>query len=130
MPKRRRSKAPPPLSELEAEVMEDVWGRGASTVRDVLESLNTGPKQRAYTTVMTIMTRLDEKGILTRKRRGKTDVYRAAVSREVYRAARAEAEVGAVIAQFGELALAQFAAQAGALDARRVRELRRLAVGG
>jgi predicted transcriptional regulator len=130
MPKRRRSKAPPPLSELEAEVMEDVWGRGASTVRDVLESLNAGPKQRAYTTVMTIMTRLDEKRILTRKRQGKTDVYRAAISREAYRAARAEAEVGAVIAQFGELALAQFAAQAGTLDARRVRELRRLAEGG
>src|SRR5207244_12570733 len=97
--------------------------------RDVLESLNRGPKQRAYTTVMTIMTRLDGKRLLTRKRRGKTDVYRAAITRDAYRAARADAEVGALINRFGDLALAHFARQAGTLDARRLRELRRLAEG-
>ena len=130
MPSRKRSKAPPPpLTELEAEIMEDVWGRGQSTVRNVLESLNRGSKQRAYTTVMTIMARLDGKGLLTRTRRGKTDVYRPAIPRDAYRAARADAEVGAVIDQFGDLALAHFAKQAGKLDARRIRELRRLAEG-
>jgi len=128
MPSRSKS-PPPPLSELEAEIMEDVWERDESTVRDVLESLNRGRKQRAYTTVMTIMTRLDRKGLLTRKRRGKTDVYRPALSRDAYRAARAEAEVGALIDQFGDLALAHFARRAGALDARRLRKLRRLAEG-
>ncbi len=37
--------------------MEQVWQRGEATVREVLEALNAGRKQRAYTTVMTIMAR-------------------------------------------------------------------------
>jgi predicted transcriptional regulator len=110
--------------------MEVVWGRPEATVRNVLEALNQGPKQRAYTTVMTIMSRLDSKGLLKRKRRGKTDVYRAAIPEDAYRDARAKAEVGALIDQFGDLALAHFARQAGTLDARRLRELRKLAEGG
>ncbi len=44
--------------------MEEMWNRGSATVREVLDALNRGPKQRAYTTIMTIMARLDRKGLL------------------------------------------------------------------
>jgi predicted transcriptional regulator len=107
--------------------MEEVWRQGEATVRDVLTELNRGPRQRAYTTVMTIMARLDTKGLLSRKRRGKTDVYRPVMSREEYADLRAEAEVEALIAEFGDVALAHFAQQVDKLDAKRLRELRRLA---
>jgi predicted transcriptional regulator len=118
---------PPPLHELEELVMEEVWRQREATVRDVLTELNRGPRQRAYTTVMTIMARLDAKGLLSRERRGKTDVYRPVMSREEYADLRAEAEVEALIAEFGDVALAHFAEQVDKLDAKRLRELRRLA---
>lgn len=107
--------------------MEEVWRQRAATVRDVLEVLNRGSKQRAYTTVMTIMSRLHRKGLLTRRRHGKSDVYAPAVDRDAYREARAQAEVAALIDEFGDVALARFAREVEALDPERLAALRRLA---
>ena len=106
--------------------MEEMWRRPEATVREVLEALNRGPKERAYTTVMTIMCRLWDKGLLSRERRGKTDVYRTILCREAYLQARAEVEVEAVVEEFGDLALSHFARQIGGLDAERLRRLREL----
>jgi predicted transcriptional regulator len=110
--------------------MEEMWHRPEATVRDVLEALNRGPKQRAYTTVMTTMCRLWDKGFLDRKRRGKSDVYRASIAREAYLQARAEAEVDAVVEEFGDLALSHFARQVDGLDPERLRRLRDLTRNG
>jgi predicted transcriptional regulator len=118
---------PPPLHELEAEVMEQVWRRERSTVREVLEALNRGRRQRAYTTIMTIMARLHGKGLLNRERAGKTDVYSPVMERDAYLHARARAEVEALVEEFGELALTQFAAQMDKLDPARLRALRKIA---
>lgn len=120
------SSTPPALHELEAEVMEEMWRRPEATVREVLEALNRGPKERAYTTVMTIMSRLWDKGLLSRERRGKTDVYRAILAREAYLQARAQAEVESVVQEFGDLALSHFARHVGGLDPERLRRLREL----
>jgi predicted transcriptional regulator len=109
--------------------MGEMWRRSEATVRDVLEALNRGPKRRAYTTVMTIMCRLWDKGLLSRERRGRTDVYRAILSRDAYLQARAEAEVDAVVEEFGDLALSHFARQVGGLDPERLRRLRELTDG-
>jgi predicted transcriptional regulator len=122
-----RDTAPPPLHELESEVMDEMWKRGRATVRDVLEQLNRGPKQRAYTTVMTIMTRLARKGLLTRVREGKTDIYSPVVSRAEYADARAGAEVDALVDEFGDVALVHFARKVCALDPARRDQLRALA---
>ncbi len=98
------------------------------TVRVVMEALNgRGEKQRAYTTIMTIRYRLDEKGLLRRSRQGKTDVYEACISREGYLQARAPAEVGALVEQYGDEALVNFARQMGSLDPERRRQLNRIA---
>lgn len=121
---------PPALHELEAEVMDTVWqGEDEVTVRDVLEALNAGPKQRAYTTIMTIMSRLHRKGLLERERRGKTDLYRPVLTREEYLDARAKREVDELVADYGELALAHFARQLRTLDPKRREQLRKLAKG-
>ena len=123
-----KNSPPPVLHELESEIMEELWSRSEPTpVRDVLESLNKGPRERAYTTVMTIMRRLDVKGVLARERRGKTDYYAPVMTREAYREARAAAEVGALVAEFGDVALVHFSRQVAALDPDRARALRRLA---
>ncbi len=105
--------------------MEEVWGRGEATVRDVLEALNRGPKQRAYTTVMTIMARLDEKGLLTRRREGRSDVYAPVMARDAYLQARARAEVSALVEEFGDVALAHFATALDGVDRCRLEKIRR-----
>src|SRR4051794_5456597 len=98
--------APPPLHTLENEIMEEMWGRGEATVREVQEALNArAEKARAYTTLLTVMTRLDAKGLLVRRRAGRLDVYSPALTRDEYLAARAEAEVAALVEDFGDLAL-------------------------
>ena len=122
------SAPPPPLHELESEIMEEMWGRAEATVRDVQMALNArGEKTRAYTTLLTVMTRLDAKGLLTRRRAGRYDVYVATLSREEYLAARAEASVEALVEDFGDLALAHFARHTQGLDQQRLETLRRLA---
>jgi predicted transcriptional regulator len=69
------------LGALEAEVMDFVWGRGDWVgVNDILSVLHG--QRRAYTTVMTIVTRLCDKGLLRRQRRGRGFVYKPAHSKE------------------------------------------------
>lgn len=119
---------PPALHELESEVMEEVWGQGCVTVRAIFAALNArNDKQRAYTTIMTIMQRLDKKGLLCRCRQGKTDVYEACMTREEYLRARAEAEVGALVEQYGDAALVHFARRMASLDPQRRQQLSELA---
>ncbi|HEX4717194.1 MAG TPA: BlaI/MecI/CopY family transcriptional regulator [Thermoleophilaceae bacterium] len=123
------AKIPPELHELEAEVMENVWGRdGEVAVRDVMEALNRRTKKpRAYTTYMTILGRLHAKGLVTRRREGKTDLYVPAYTREEYADLRAQAGVDSLVEQYGDAALSHFARQMAQLDPDRRRQLQRLA---
>jgi BlaI family transcriptional regulator, penicillinase repressor len=99
-------------------------------VRDVLDALNARTDvTRAYTTVMTVMQRLDGKGLLRRERDGRRDVYVAALGAHEYAQARAEAEVGALVDEYGDVALAHFARHMSALDPERRDQIRRLAGG-
>ncbi|OAI39437.1 hypothetical protein AYO39_02870 [Actinobacteria bacterium SCGC AG-212-D09] len=122
------TKTPPQLHELERAVMEEVWHRGEVSVRDVMEAVNPGaPKHRAYTTYMTVMARLEGKGMLERRRSGKTDYYRPLYMRDKYTDLRAGAEVDSIVDQFGEVALAHIARQMAQLDPQRRRALQRIA---
>jgi predicted transcriptional regulator len=123
-----REAAPPPLHELEAAVMEEVWAHGEASVRSVMEALNgRAGKQRAYTTYMTILARLYKKGVLARRREGKTDFYTPELGREEFMTARAREEVEELVAQYGDVALSHFARQVASLDPARRRALQRLA---
>src|SRR5579863_9671528 len=133
MPTRRAKTArsqpvPPALHELETEVMEELWKSGEAPVRAVMDALNKRTsKKRAYTTYMTIMARLHKKGMLVRRREGKTDFYAPSQDREDYMAVRARAEVEELVAQYGDVALSNFAQQMADLDPARRRALQRLA---
>jgi predicted transcriptional regulator len=125
-----RPNTPPPLHELEAEVMDAVWDwpQDEVTVREIMDVLNKRTKSpRAYTTYMTIMRRLDTKALLNRRREGKTDIYRPVHSRDEYADLRARAEVSQLVEQYGEVALSHFARQMAELDPERRRQLQRLA---
>jgi predicted transcriptional regulator len=119
---------PPALHELESKVMDHLWALEAGSVREVLQSVNAGAsRELAYTTIMTILQRLDRKQVVTRRREGKTDIYTPRWSREAYREARARAEVAALVDQYGQEALVHFTRQVAQLDAKTRQKLRRLA---
>lgn len=71
----------PPLSEAQMEIMNVVWDRGEATVADVWRVLSARRKV-ARSTVLTVITRLEEKGWLSRNEEGHAFRYRAAVPRE------------------------------------------------
>jgi predicted transcriptional regulator len=70
----------PPVSEAELEVLKVLWQHGPGTVREV--SAQLGGRPRAYTTVQTLLQRLQVKGYVASDRGGPANVYRAAVSRD------------------------------------------------
>jgi predicted transcriptional regulator len=121
---------PPPLHELEAEIMHEVWEHEERTVRAVLDAINARSEPaRAYTTILTVMQRLHAKDMLRRERRGRSDVYVATLTRDQYAEARAEVEVGALVAEYGDVALAHFSRHIRGLDPDRRKQIRRLAGG-
>lgn len=75
---------PPPL---ELECLRELWklGRPAG-VREVQHALQPA-RELAYTTVMTVLERLVNRGAASRRKSGRSFVYEAAVSREVLRRA-------------------------------------------
>jgi BlaI family penicillinase repressor len=71
----------PPVSDTELEVLKALWVKSAATVREVLEAL--APQKRwAYTTVQTLLLRLENKGYVRSHRSGVAHVFRPIVSRE------------------------------------------------
>ncbi len=60
----------------ELEVLQVIWDRGPSTVREVMEALDRD-RPRAYTSVMSLMNVMAAKGQLGRRRRGRAYVYSA-----------------------------------------------------
>jgi predicted transcriptional regulator len=67
-------------SDLELQVLGVLWEGGAMTARRVMEGLPDG-KQRAYTTVLSVMQGMERKGLLVRKVDEVTHVWRPAVTR-------------------------------------------------
>jgi len=75
------------LSDLQLDVMREVWTRSDTTVAEVHDALQES-RGLALTTVATVMNRLTKDEVLARTRSGRTFVYRALVSEsEVTRSA-------------------------------------------
>ena len=68
-------KPPNTLTDLELQIMKIVWDRESSTVRDIYEAL-VKTRKIAYTTVMTMMRILEQKGQLKKSSRERAYVYR------------------------------------------------------
>jgi len=64
----------------ELEVLKILWDRGPSTVREVMEVLNRR-RRRAYTSVMSLLNVMTDKGLLRRKPKGRAFTYQAKVPR-------------------------------------------------
>ena len=74
--------ASPRLSKLELQIMEALWNRGASSVREIQEAF-AEDERPAYTTVQTMVYRLEGKKAVRRvKKIGNAHIFEAAVSRD------------------------------------------------
>lgn len=75
--------AAPALGKLELKIMQALWERGPCSVREVQESFPQ-KKRPAYTTVQTVMYRLEAKGALRRaKKISNAHIFEATLSREM-----------------------------------------------
>jgi BlaI family transcriptional regulator, penicillinase repressor len=75
----------PRLSKLELEIMEQLWTRGNLSIREIQEHM-TGDPEPAYTTVQTMVYRLEEKGVLKRQRKiGNAHIFAATVDKHEVR---------------------------------------------
>lgn len=79
------------LGAAELDVLKAIWERGPSTVRDVMEHLHAKGKRVAYTTVLTMLSRLEQKGAVSADKSEQAYVYRAKVTRERVTATRLKA---------------------------------------
>lgn len=107
MTSRRRQPLADVLGPLEAEVMEAVWDLREVTVRDVHGAL-AAKRSIAYTTVMTTMGRLTEKGILRRVEDQPAHRYYPAVTREQYANSTVKSVVDWLVNHFRDPAVAYF----------------------
>ncbi len=70
------------LGEAELEVLRVLWDSGAQTVREVMTRLHERGRRVAYTTVLTFLTRLEQKGFVSSDKKDQAYIYRAKVSRQ------------------------------------------------
>jgi BlaI family transcriptional regulator, penicillinase repressor len=65
----------------ELEILKVLWDRGPSTVRDVMLALHE-ERPRAYTSVMSLLNVMTDKGLVVREPEGRAFVYRPKIQRE------------------------------------------------
>ncbi|HEX4642114.1 MAG TPA: BlaI/MecI/CopY family transcriptional regulator [Candidatus Acidoferrales bacterium] len=101
------------LAPLELECLSVLWPLGESTVREIHGAL-AASRPRAYTTVMTIMDRLAQKGIVTRRKVGRAFRYQASLSAEEARLKAVQKIVEGFFDGSPEALAAHLSAQGGA----------------
>jgi predicted transcriptional regulator len=116
------------LGPLEGRIMRAVWSGSVEptfTVRDIQKIT----PELAYTTLMTTLSRLAEKGVLTQSRvpHQRAFDYRAAGSPSEFLATASREQANRMLEQFGDAALAAFAARLEALPPEQRERLRRAA---
>jgi BlaI family penicillinase repressor len=72
----------PSISASELDVLKVLWDHGPATVREVKDLLHQGGRRWAYTTVLTLLGRLEAKGCVSSDKTGVAHVFRAALSRD------------------------------------------------
>lgn len=114
------------LGALESDIMEIVWNsRNPISVRDVTLDIQRNRKV-AYTTVMTIMGRLVEKGLLKRQESGKAYIYQPVYSKDRFLTRVSRQIIKNFIASFGEAAIAHFAEEIDKLEPLKRKNLTKL----
>jgi predicted transcriptional regulator len=114
------------LGPLEAEVMQILWMRGPSLVSEVEEILNSRRSEPlAYKTVLTICTRLSDKGLLSHEKEGRAFRYGPTMTEAEFVTDQASKAADTMLDRFGDVALATFVDQV-ATDPEQLASLRKM----
>lgn len=98
------------LGSLEYQVLTVLWASSPASVDTVRTTINKGRKdQLAYTTIMTVLSRLHEKDFLDRNRVGRAFEYSPRFTEPELVAHVSHTQVNELVARYGDVALAQFA---------------------
>ncbi len=111
------------LGSLELQVMESMWQTGEATVQQVVKTINRR-RSIAYTTVMTVMGHLVDKGLLSRTMEGKRYRYQIARSRDEFLHETSKSKVHSLVNDFGDLAITQFLGEIDNVEGSRLEELK------
>lgn len=116
-----------PLGPLELRIMEVVWHRGPSNVREVLKVLSAEDETEiAYTTVMTVMGNLADKGLLQSSQAGRTYIYSAIVTRGEFIRKQIKSVLDTLLDGFTEPTLSYFVERLSSSDPEQLAELEHL----
>ncbi|HXT17438.1 MAG TPA: BlaI/MecI/CopY family transcriptional regulator [Gemmatimonadaceae bacterium] len=110
------------FTDRELDVMAVLWHRGSGTVAEVREGLDD---DLAYTTVLTILRTLEEKGFVTHLAEGKAHRYLPAVSQDLAGKSALARLIDKVFAGSSEMLLTQLVSERN-LDTHELRRLRKL----
>lgn len=113
------------LGDLEADIMELLWKQSPASVRDIHENL-ASERTIAYTTVMTVMGRLAEKGLLKREQHGRAYLYVPCQNREQFCSEAISTVMEGLLGGFGEPVLSHFVDTVNSDDTAKLDELIRL----
>jgi BlaI family penicillinase repressor len=69
-------------TDRELEALKVLWDRGSGTVREIADAMNAGREDLAYTTVLSLLQVMEQKGLVTHRRDGKAYVYLPRVERQ------------------------------------------------
>jgi BlaI family transcriptional regulator, penicillinase repressor len=110
------------LTDREAEFMNILWERGASTVAEVSEAL---PDEPAYTTVLTILRNLESKGYVAATKDVRAHRYAPLVAREAARRSALTDLASKLFSGSAELLMTHLIAdrKLSATDIKRIRQL-------
>lgn len=104
------------LGELERAVLEALWDGGELSTPAVYEQVGV-PRGLAYTTILTVLQRLNRKGLAPRREEGRSHVYCAGLSREEYARKRGQV-LAAAVASLSREGMAAFLAETERVDPR------------
>lgn len=96
------------LGELEAALMERLWVAGEATIGEIHEGISE-ERELSFNTVMTVMNRLVEKGLLTKHRSGRRYQYRPVKNKQQFLEDVSRDIATGFVRDFGDFAVAQFA---------------------
>ena len=79
------------VSDFELELMKTIWGNGgAALYAEIVEALNAKGTPATKNTIISLLSRLIDKGYLSSKKKGRCNTYTALVSEAEYQAAQTE----------------------------------------
>ena len=113
------------FGQLQAAIMGIFWNRDSATVREVADALARRRRPLAHTTVLTVISRLWARGLLTREREGRGFRYRAARTREQLLGDLSDELIDRLFNDFGDIGVARLTERLEELDRKSLKKLRK-----